>query len=101
MVIIGIRSAEVTKSAKKLQEGLVTLERSFDLFYKKHEDIGRRVNQAAEAYRVGDEHIVRFKRKLDETLQLEGFQDESMGVLPEDPQDQTEAELNEKQASLI
>lgn len=101
MVVIGIRNAEVIKSAKKLQEGLATLERSFGLFYKKYEEIGRRVNQAAEAYRVGDGHIGRFKRNLDETLQLEGLQEESTGELPEAPQGQTAVELNEKQASLI
>ena len=101
MVVIGIRNAEVIKSAKKLQEGLATLERSFDFFYKKYEEMGRRVNQAADAFRVGDGHIGRFKRNLDETLQLEGFQEESTAQLPEVPQGQAAVELNEKQASLI
>ena len=101
MVVIGIRNAEVVKGAKKLQEGLATLESSFDLFYKKYEEMGRRVNQAAEAFRVGDNHIGRFKRRVEETLQLEGFQDETLDLLPETQQDQDALELNEKQANLI
>ena len=101
MVVIGVRNAEVIKSAKKLQEGLATLEKSFDLFYKKYEEIGRRVKDAAKAYEVGDGHIGRFKSKVDETLQLEGFQEESTGILPETPQDQNGIEANERQASLI
>ena len=101
MVVIGIRNVEVIKSAKKLQEGLAALERSFELFYKKYEEIGRRVNQAAEAYRVGDTHIERFKRNLYETLQLEGFQEETVDGLSDAPQEPVAVQPNEHQASLI
>ena len=61
---------------KKIQEKLSALERSFDLFYRKYEDMGKGIERAAEAYRVGSGHIDRYKRHLDETLQLEGFQEE-------------------------
>lgn len=101
MVIIGIRNTEVIKSAKQLQQGLSNLEKSFDLFYKKYEEMGRRVSQAAEAYRVGDGHIDRFKHKLDETLQLEGFQDESMELLPDASPEEHAVEQDGKPASLI
>jgi DNA recombination protein RmuC len=89
MVVIGIRNIEVINSAKRLQEGLASLERSFDLFYKKYEEMGKRVSQAAEAYRVADNHIGRYKRHLDDTLQLEGFQDTGTREVPLPVSDET------------
>jgi DNA recombination protein RmuC len=83
MVVLGIRNIEVIKSARKLQEGLSDLQRSFDLCYKKYEEMGKRVSQAAEAYRIGKGHIERYKHSLDSTLQLEGFQQQSIAKLPE------------------
>lgn len=76
IIVIGIRNLEIIESAKKLQEGLTTLQRSFELFYKKYEEIGKHIEKAAEAYRVGDGHIERYKRRLDSTLQLEGFHED-------------------------
>ena len=89
MVVIGIRSVEVIKSANKLQEGLSSLRRSFDLFYKKYEAIGKGIESVTEAYRVGDGHIQRYKRRVDATLQLEGFQEEGMAQLPEGAEDES------------
>ena len=83
IVVLGIRNIEIIKSARKLQESLASLQRSFDLFYKRYEDMGKGIERAAEAYRVGNGHIERYKRRLDETLQLEGFQEETK-QLPED-----------------
>ena len=83
IVALGIRNIEIIRSAKKLQEGLSGLQKSFDLFYKRYEDMGKSVNRAAEAYRVGNDHIERYKRRLDETLQLKGLQDE-VSALPGD-----------------
>ena len=74
IVVLGLRNIEIIKSAKELQKGLASLERSFGLFYKKHEVIGRSLEKASEAYRVGDDHILRYKRRLDETLKLEGLE---------------------------
>ena len=81
IVFLGIRNVEIIRSAKKLQEGLSSLQKSFELFFKKYEDMGKSINRAAEAYRVGNDHIDRYKRRLDETLQLEGLQEETK-VLP-------------------
>ena len=89
MVVLGIRNAEVIRSARKLQEGLSSLQRSFDLFYKRYEDIGKGIERATEAYRVGDGHIQRYKRHLDGTLQLEGFQEDGMAQLPESAEDES------------
>ena len=82
IVVIGIRNLEIIKSAKKIQEGLETLQRSFELFYKKYEEIGKNIEKAQEAYRVGDGHIERYKRQLDSTLQLEDLHEE-VTALPE------------------
>ncbi|MDA0988396.1 MAG: DNA recombination protein RmuC [Chloroflexi bacterium] len=83
VVVLSIRNVEIISGAKKLQQGLADLQRSFDLFYSKHEEIGRRVTQASEAYRVGNDHVERYKRRLDTTLQLEGFQEQSLPRLPD------------------
>ena len=91
MIILGIRNVEVARSAKKIQEGLSGLQRSFDLFYKKYEEMGKRIDQAAEAHRVGDGHIDRYKRDLDSTIQLEGYQEDTMPRLPEGQGDESES----------
>lgn len=70
IIIIGIRNIDVVKNAKKLQEGLDSLKKSFELFYKKYEDIGKGINNISAAYRIGDDHVNRYKQKLDDTLQL-------------------------------
>ena len=36
--------------------------------------MGRRLTQAAEAYRVGNDHVERYRRRLDSALNIEGFQ---------------------------
>ena len=80
IVVLGIRNIEIIKSAKKLQQGLSALQRSFDLFYKKYEEMGKNVSKAADAYRIGNDHIERYKRRLDDTLLLEGFQEEALAL---------------------
>ena len=52
-------------------------------FYNKYQDIGKAIERATEAYRVGDGHIARYKRRLGETLRLEGFEQESLAQLPD------------------
>jgi DNA recombination protein RmuC len=89
IVILSIRNVEIISGAKKLQEGLADLQKSFDFFYSKHEEIGRRITQASEAYRVGNDHVERYKRRLDTTLQLEGLQEQS---LPEGEREEEERE---------
>ena len=84
IVILGIRNVEVIKNAKQLQEGLRALEKAFEAFYRKYEDIGRQLDKASESYRIGEKHIDRYKKHLDSTLKVEGFDDESGGGLPGD-----------------
>lgn len=79
VVILSIRNVEIIRSAKKLQEGLAGLERSFGLFYSKYEEIGKGIDRAGEAYRVGTGHIDLFRRRLAGVLQLESFE----GVAPQ------------------
>jgi len=81
-VLLGFQNVEILKGARKMQEGLSTVEKSFGLFYKKYEDIGKHIDKAQDAYRIGDSHILNYKRKLESTLQLEGFKQEAP-TLPE------------------
>ena len=74
---MGIRNVEIIKSAKKLQEGLKAIQKSFDKFYNKYEEIGKNIEKAQDAYRVGDAHIGHYKRHLDDTLRLEGFHEDT------------------------
>ncbi len=70
-VIHGIRNAEITENARHLQQGLAKLERNFELFFKKFQEVGKGVDKAAEAYRVGEGHLEKFRRELETTLSLE------------------------------
>ncbi len=71
MVILGIRNIDIVKNARHLQVGLAALERNFDLFFKKFEEVGKGIEKASEAYQVGERHIKRFKNNLGETIGLE------------------------------
>jgi DNA recombination protein RmuC len=82
VVMMGVRNLEIIKSARELRDGLAALEKAFGLFYRKYEEMGRHIDKAQEAYRVGDGHIERYKRQLDSTLKLEGIQDNA-GALPD------------------
>ncbi len=90
IVITGIRNQDIIKSARLLQERLSILQRSFTAFYKKYEDIGKSVEKASEAYRIGDKHIERYKKELDSTLQLEELPG-TAAALPEDLSEPEEA----------
>ncbi|PKB67973.1 MAG: hypothetical protein BZY82_01570 [SAR202 cluster bacterium Io17-Chloro-G3] len=81
IVVLGIRNVEIIRNAKKLQQGLSSLQRSFEMFYRKHVEMGKGLDRATEAYRVGSGHIDRYKKNLTSTLQLEGLQDE-IAALP-------------------
>jgi DNA recombination protein RmuC len=77
VIIHGVRNVEIIKSARKLQEQLSSVQRSFDGFYAKYEDIGKNLDKAAEAYRIGNDHIQRFKTRVAGALRLEGLQDKA------------------------
>ena len=74
IIIIGVRNLEIIKSAKKLQDGLKAIQRSFESFYGKYQEVGKHIEKAAEAYRIGSGHIETYRRRVDSTLQLETFQ---------------------------
>ena len=84
IIMHGIRNVEIVKSARKLQEGLAQVERSFEAYYRKHEEIGKCLEKASEAYRVGDGHIQRYKARLDNALQLRQ-PDVDTGLLTDQP----------------
>jgi len=71
VVVLGVRNLDMVRKARELQKGLSGLERSFTSFYKKYEEMGRGLEKAAEAYRVGNGHVTRYKRFLDDTLRME------------------------------
>ena len=71
IVMMGIRNLDIIKSAKKLQEALIKIERNFTRFYAKYEEIGSSLDKAQSAFKVGDTHIKRFKDNVDSTLNLD------------------------------
>jgi len=82
VVIIGIRNIEIIKSAKKLQDSLATLERSFEYFHKQYESVGKHLEKATEAFRTSATHIDRYKRQLDTTLRLEDLHEHDKNLPP-------------------
>lgn len=76
VIILSVRNLEVVEHARTLQKYLKDMENSFSLFYRKFEDMGRQVNKAAEAYRVGENHITRYRETLGKTLSLELLSEE-------------------------
>ncbi|MBD3344019.1 MAG: DNA recombination protein RmuC [Chitinivibrionales bacterium] len=83
IIIYGVRNIEIIKSAKKLQNQLKQMQKSFDGFYKKYEDIGKNLTKASESFRIGDDHILRYKQRLDNAVKLEVKNDEEK-ALPEE-----------------
>ncbi|MBL7156842.1 MAG: DNA recombination protein RmuC [Candidatus Omnitrophica bacterium] len=71
IIILGIRNIDIIKSAKKLREALIKIERNFKRFYSKYEEIGACLDKARNAYKVGDTHISRFKDNIESTLKLD------------------------------
>ena len=83
VLMMGIRNLEIIKSAKKLQENLSTISRSFEHFYRHYESIGKHLEKASDAYRKGDGHIIRYRNKVENTLRLEEF-DAAEGIISGD-----------------
>jgi len=75
VVMMGIKNLEMVNKAKEIKESLKALERDFTLFYSKYEEMGKSVEKAVEAFRVGDGHVGRYRKKLENTLNLENFND--------------------------
>ena len=74
IVMLSLKNVEILRNAKQLQEGLARLEKDFRFFHERFEGVGTAIGRASEAYRVGSGHVDRYKRRLDETLQLEALQ---------------------------
>jgi len=87
VIVIGIRNLEIIKSAKKLQEGLTSIEKSFDYFYQQYTNIGNFIDKANKAYHQGEDHITRYKKRLDNTLQIEALK-KDIHSIPEDRSDE-------------
>ena len=85
VVILSIRNVDIVHNARQLQGQLASLERGFGLFYKKYEDIGSKLRSASESYRVGEDHISRYKDKLDGALRMRGLTKEESPVLAARP----------------
>lgn len=71
IVMMGARNIDIIKSAKKLQDALVKIERNFNHFYMKYEEVGNSLDKAQTAYKTGDTHIKRFKDTIDSTIKLD------------------------------
>ena len=71
IMLMGIRNLDIIKNAKKLQEALIKIQRNFERFYAKYEEIGVSVEKAHKAYDVGNTHIKRFRQNIDSTLKLD------------------------------
>jgi DNA recombination protein RmuC len=82
VIVLAIRNVEIIRGAKKLQEGLLLVQRSFEGFYKKYEDMGKSIDKAGEAFRVGDSHVQRFKQRVDDTINLDGLAVDKDATLP-------------------
>ena len=75
IIILSIRNSEIVKNARQLQTQLTGLQRDFDYFYSQYQDIGKELDKASAAFRVGSGHVDRYKRRLDDTLKLEALQE--------------------------
>jgi len=79
VILIAVRNVEIIKNVKRLQEGLKTLQKSFESFCRKFEEIGEKIDKAQNAYKLGKSHIDSYKGNLDSILQLREFrEDESV-----------------------
>ena len=74
IVILSLKNVEIVKNARHLQEGLARLERDFRLFHDRFQDMGRAIERASDAYRVGGGHVDRYKDHLGEVLQMQALQ---------------------------
>jgi len=89
VIILGVRNLEIIRGAQKLQAGLKALQRSFEQFFKRYEEMGKQVEKAAEAYRLGEKHVDRYRKQLDAAISLEGFSSGADDSLPTPPDEET------------
>lgn len=83
IIVMGIQNTEMVSKARELKQSLANLDRTFGFFYTQYQEMGKGIDKAAEAYRKGDMHVDRFKKRLDSTLQMEGLQQDQAESLSE------------------
>ncbi len=71
IILVGARNLELVRSAKQLQDALADVRLSFDRFFSKYDDIGKKLEQAHKAYGVSEDHGRRLRERVDKVLQLE------------------------------
>lgn len=71
IILVGARNLELVRSAKHLQDALADVRLSFDRFFAKYDDIGKKLEQAHKAYSVSEDHGRRLRERVDKVLQLE------------------------------
>ena len=80
---MGIQNTEMISKARELKQSLANLDRTFGFFYKQYQEMGKGIDKASEAYRKGDIHVDRFKKRLDSTLHMEELQQDRAESLSE------------------
>ena len=86
VVMLSIRNVEIFSNVRRIQENLADLQKSFEFFYNKYDEMGKRLAQAADAHRIGNDHVERYKRRLDSTLRIEDLQSEEPQVIEREPE---------------
>ncbi len=84
VILIAVHNVDLLQNAKKLQEGLADVQYSFEKFYERFEEVGVHLVKAADAYGKGDDHVKRFKQRVDKVLDLE-FEDGNQNLAIEAP----------------
>lgn len=74
VILMGLHNLEIRKNTRKLMEKLASLQKSFAQFYENYEKIGKKIEDAQDAYKTGCNHIDRYKKHLDSLLQMEEFE---------------------------
>ncbi|MFH1846040.1 MAG: DNA recombination protein RmuC [Candidatus Omnitrophota bacterium] len=71
VVMLGIKNIEIARDARKIQSSLAKVEKDFGLFYNKFELVGKSIDKASDAYKVGDNHVKRFKKNLESVVSFD------------------------------
>ncbi len=78
VILVGARNLQLVRGAKQLQEALGDVSKSFDLFFKKYDDIGRKLDQAQDAFRISEGHGRRMRERVDKVLELDLDDDDAI-----------------------
>lgn len=76
IVLMGVQNIEIERSAKTIQAKLCEIEKSFEQFFIKFEDIGKSLEKATLAYRGGYDHILKYKNSLEDAISIDFDKDE-------------------------